>query len=60
MLQTIPLTLLTLSLTEWQIIDLANVAHTRQTVSLYDTYDDASAIYVLDHSEAKVRHCRTP
>lgn len=39
---------------EWQIIDFANMAHTRQTVGLYDTYDDASALYVLDHSESKV------
>jgi long-chain acyl-CoA synthetase len=39
---------------EWQIIDFANVAHTRQTVGLYDTYDDESALYVLDHSETKV------
>lgn len=39
---------------EWQIVDFANVAHSRQTVALYDTYDDDSALYVLNHSEAKV------
>lgn len=39
---------------EWQIIDFANCAHSRQTVGLYDTYDDESALYVLDHSETKV------
>lgn len=39
---------------EWQIIDFANMAHSRQTVGLYDTYDDESALYVLDHSETKV------
>lgn len=39
---------------EWQIVDFANAAHSRQTVGLYDTYDDESALYVLDHSETKV------
>lgn len=39
---------------EFQIIDQASVAYSRQVVSLYDSYDDESAHYVLNHSESRI------
>ncbi|SJX65508.1 related to Long-chain-fatty-acid--CoA ligase 6 [Sporisorium reilianum f. sp. reilianum] len=39
---------------EFMIVDLANLAYSRRTVSLYETYDAASAQYILDHSETRI------
>lgn len=39
---------------EFMIVDLANLAYNRRTVSLYETYDAASAQYILSHSETRV------
>lgn len=44
----------TLNRPEFMIIDYANLAYSRRTVSLYETYDAASAQYILDHAETRI------
>ena len=44
----------TLNRPEFTIVDQANLAYSRRTVSLYETYDAASAQYILDHAETRV------
>ncbi|SAM85910.1 related to Long-chain-fatty-acid--CoA ligase 6 [Ustilago bromivora] len=44
----------TLNRPEFMIIDYANLAYSRRTVSLYETYDAASAQYILNHAETRV------
>ncbi|KIS66458.1 uncharacterized protein UMAG_05450 [Mycosarcoma maydis] len=44
----------TLNRPEFMIVDLANMAYNRRTVSLYETYDAASAQYILDHAETRI------
>ncbi|CEH15053.1 Long-chain acyl-CoA synthetases (AMP-forming) [Ceraceosorus bombacis] len=38
---------------EFQILEHAAAAYSRRTVSLYDSYDTETAVYVLAHSEAR-------
>lgn len=44
----------TLNRPEFMIIDLASLAYSRRTVSLYETYDAASAQYILNHAETRI------
>ncbi len=44
----------TLNRPEFMIIDYANLAYSRRTVSLYETYDAASAQYILQHAETRI------
>ncbi|PWN53287.1 acetyl-CoA synthetase-like protein [Violaceomyces palustris] len=39
---------------EYQITDLSCVAYSRRSVSLYDSYDTPTAVYILEHSEARI------
>ncbi|SNX86732.1 related to Long-chain-fatty-acid--CoA ligase 6 [Melanopsichium pennsylvanicum] len=39
---------------EFMIVDYACLAYSRRTVSLYETYDSATAQYILDHAETRV------
>ncbi|KAL9931287.1 hypothetical protein V8E36_009797 [Tilletia maclaganii] len=39
---------------EYQLVDLANMAYTRITVSLYESTEPDMADYILNHSESKV------
>lgn len=41
-------------MSEAQIIDLGAVSYSRTIVSLYDSYDQATALFVLAHSESRV------
>ncbi|TKY88108.1 hypothetical protein EX895_002818 [Sporisorium graminicola] len=44
----------TLNRPEFMIVDLANLAYSRRTISLYETYDAASAQYILNHGETRI------
>ncbi|GAK67149.1 acetyl-CoA synthetase-like protein [Moesziomyces antarcticus] len=44
----------TLNRPEFMIIDYSNIAYSRRTVSLYETYDAASAQYIIDHAETRI------
>lgn len=39
---------------EFMVIDYACLAYSRRTVSLYETYDSATAQYILDHAETRI------
>lgn len=44
----------TLNRPEFMIVDLSCLAYSRRTVSLYETYDAASAQYILHHAETRI------
>lgn len=39
---------------EFQIVDQSNHAYSRYTVALYESYDQETAAYILNHSETRV------
>lgn len=44
----------TLNRPEFMIIDYSCLAYSRRMVSLYETYDAASATYILNHAESRI------